>query len=111
WRERRALRHRDDPDEAWRCCAVWQRTLINKWNAREWAARHGCRLPRLLYRGDRLDEATVGALPADFVIRPVIGHSRNGVFVMAGGRNLLSDASLSAAELCARVQASQPRGR
>lgn len=44
-----ALRHRDDPDEHWHCCENWQRTLGNKWNSREFALRHGCRVPELYY--------------------------------------------------------------
>ena len=44
-KENHTLRHRSDPDARWRCCDLWQRTLSNKWNAREFVQRYGCRVP------------------------------------------------------------------
>ena len=42
-RERFALRSRSEPDAAWQCCPQWPRTLVNKWNSREFCAE--ARLP------------------------------------------------------------------
>jgi hypothetical protein len=50
-RERNTFRDRFDAEERWRCCAHWQRSLSNKWNAREFALRHGCRVPALYWYG------------------------------------------------------------
>lgn len=106
-RERRTFRRRDDPDGAWRCCASWQRTLINKWNGREFAARHGCPLPELYWCGSDPSRAPLESLPDAFVIRPVFGLLRRGVAVVVDGRELIRGGSASAAEL----RAAFPRSR
>jgi hypothetical protein len=85
-RERYARRRRDEPDDVWRCCAFWQRTLINKWNSREFAARHGCPVPALYWCARLPSAARVRALPPAFVIRPLWGTSRHGVYVVVGAR-------------------------
>ena len=38
-----------DHDERWRCCDVWPRSLINKWNGREYAVKYGCKVPALYW--------------------------------------------------------------
>jgi hypothetical protein len=102
-RERRAFRNRDDPDETWRCCRFWPRTLINKWNGREFAARHGCDLPALYWTGSSHNRAPLESLPGDFVIRPVFGAARRGVAVVAQDRELLHGQSASRSELRRRL--------
>jgi teichuronopeptide biosynthesis TupA-like protein len=102
-RERRARRSRHDPAEAWRCCRLWPRTVINKWNGREFAARHGCDLPALYWAGSSRRRAPLESLPDSFVIRPVFGASRRGVAVVAQNRELLRDAPTSPAELRRRM--------
>lgn len=96
--ERRAFRRREDPDEAWRCCAAWPRTLVNKWNGREFAAKHGGDLPALYWSGSD-HAAPLDSLPSEFVIRPVFGAMKRGVSVVANGRELLYGRSASAADL------------
>ena len=98
-RERHTFRNRDDPDAAWRCCEFWQRTLLNKWNSREFAAKHGCRIPALYWRGYAPSVRRLASLPGHFVIRPVWGTVRNDVFVVADGRDLLRGQSASPAEI------------
>jgi TupA-like ATPgrasp len=88
-RERREFRRRDDPAEVWRCCAAWQRTLMNKWNGREFAAAHGCSVPALYWSGSDHARAPLDSLPSRFVIRPVFGTMRRGVAVVVDGRELL----------------------
>ena len=105
--ERRRLRDRDDADEAWRCCEAWPRTLLNKLNAREYAARHGCPLPSLHWSGADPDAAPLEALEGDFVVRPLTGFGRIGVLVVAGGRDVMRDEPAAPAE----VRARWPRGR
>jgi len=89
------LRSRFDSDERWRCCRYWQRSLSNKWNARQFAERHGLRVPELYWHGRNLSRLDFGTLPERFVIRPVFGHSRKGVLVLCDGVDLLSDAKMS----------------
>lgn len=98
-RERYVLRRRDDPDDAWRCCAFWQRTLINKWNSREFVAKHGGHVPALYWCAHLPSRARLGALPSHFAIRPVWGTSRQCVYVVAEGRDLLRGEPFSAAVL------------
>lgn len=111
-REKRTSRTRDDADEAWRCCAFWQRSLVNKWNGREFAARHGCTVPELYWRGRRAFAPAAlrrASLPRHFVLRPVWGSGRRGVYVVTDGRDLLRDQAASPAELGARLLRSSPR--
>jgi hypothetical protein len=84
------MRSRDDPDEVWRCCPFWPRTLVNKWNAREFAARHGCELPELYWTGGPLTAPPLESLPDHYVVRPYWGAGRRGVLAMSAGRELLS---------------------
>ena len=106
-RERLAWRDRDTPDERWRCCPLWPRTLLDKWNGRELAARHGAPVARLLWRGRAPTQRLLDGLPADFVIRPVAGTSRRGVFVLAGDHELLRGGARQG--LLAAVRREQPR--
>jgi TupA-like ATPgrasp len=98
-RERYLLRSGDDPEHRWRCCPFWQRTLINKWNSREFVSRHGGSVPALYWRTRLPSAARVRTLPSHFVIRPILGTSRQGVYVVANGRDLLRGAPFSAAAL------------
>jgi TupA-like ATPgrasp len=110
-RERRALRSRKDPRDDWRCCEHWQRTVINKWNGREFAARHGCVLPALYWSGTDASAAPLGSLPSRFVIRPTLGANKQGVAVVLEGRELLAGGSPSAEELWRRLPRSRFLGR
>ena len=92
-------RDRADPEARWRCCADWQRTLGNKSNSREFAARHGCRVPKLYWHGRRLGGLPIDSLPEHYVIRPTTWASRRGVYVMAGRRELLHGVEYPAASL------------
>jgi hypothetical protein len=79
---------RDDPLEKWHCCDLWQRKLANKWNSREFAVKHGCRVPELYWSGRNVGRIPFDSLPDRYVLRPVVGHSNKGVFVMVNGVNL-----------------------
>jgi hypothetical protein len=99
WRDLYALRRRDDPEDAWRCCALWQRKLINKWNGREFVLKHGCRVPALYWRARLPSQRRLRALPSHFVIRPIWGSRRRGIYVVAEGHDLLLGEPFSAAVL------------
>jgi hypothetical protein len=91
-------------DEArWHCCEHWQRRLANKWNSRQFAEKHGCRVPDLYWSGRMVRRAPLESLPKHFVIRPIYGKARSGVYVMDGDVDLLSDASYSKDQLRARL--------
>jgi hypothetical protein len=98
-RERYTRRRRDEADDVWRCCALWQRTLINKWNSREFAVKHGARVPALYWCARLPSRRRLRRLPEQFVLRPVAGTSRQGVYVVAHGRDLLRNAPFTGAEV------------
>jgi hypothetical protein len=106
-RERRTFRSRDQPDQAWRCCRFWPRTLLNKWNGREFAAKHGCALPELYWVGSDASAAPIETLPSQFVVRPVFGTGRQGVRVVADETELLRNEPASGPEV--RGKLSQAR--
>ena len=97
-RERRAFRDRGDPRSSWHCCERWPRTLLNKWNGREFAARHGVEVAEVYWRGSDPGPEVMSGLPADFVVRPVFGANKEGVAVVADSRELLHPRSISAEE-------------
>ncbi len=103
-KENYTLRSKDDPDERWHCCDLWQRTLSNKWNAREFVQRYGCRVPALYWYGRRVGRLPIEALPEHFVIRPVFGDSRRGVYVFAHDRELLRQRVYTKADLMAELR-------
>jgi hypothetical protein len=80
---------REDPPEKWHCCNYWQRKLSNKWNSREFVCRLGCAVPELYWSGRRVEDIPFDRLPDRYVIRPVVGHSKKGVFVIDHGLNLI----------------------
>ncbi len=107
--EHRVLRRHDDPESLWHCCELWQRTLHNKWNAREFARKHGCRVPALYWCGRRIGALRFDSLPGHFVIRPTWGTGRGGVHVMADGRDLLHERAYTPEQLVAEVRREQGR--
>lgn len=98
-RERNVLRSRFDSDERWRCCRYWQRSLSNKWNARQFAERHGLRVPELYWFGRNVSRLDMHGLPECFAIRPVFGHSMKGAFVVCNGVDLLTGARVDRRDL------------
>jgi hypothetical protein len=97
-REVHSKRDRDEPDEKWRCCRYWQRSLSNKWNSREFAARHGCRLPDLYWCGRDPRRLAFESLPESYVIRATSGSARRGVIVCYQGTDLLTEEPFVPAE-------------
>jgi len=97
------MRDRAEPDEKWRCCRHWQRSLSNKWNSREFAARHGCRLPDLYWCGRDPRRLEFESLPRSYVIRPTSGSFRRGVVVCHQGTDLLTEKTFVPAEWAGAV--------
>jgi hypothetical protein len=90
---------REDPEQKWKCCSWWQRKLINKWNAREFASSHGCRVPQLYWRGRAVGALPLHALPRNFVIRPAWLQGSRGVRVVRGDRELLDGRAVERGQL------------
>jgi hypothetical protein len=97
--ENHSLLSKDDPEARWHCCDLWQRLLSNKWNAREFVQRYGCRVPALYWYGRRPGTLPIDLLPDHFVIRPIWGASTRGTYVFAQDRNLLDQTPLTKASL------------
>jgi len=106
-KEHLVLRDKDDPEDQWRCCEFWQRTLINKWNAREFAQRYGCRVPTLYWFGRHAGALPLDSLPTHFVIRQVWGSARKGVYVFAHDRELLRERTFTKYELKTAMRQNQ----
>lgn len=102
-REHFAPRSRTDPDAAWQCCPYWPRTLVNKWNSREFAQKHDCRVPVLYWQGRRIAKVPFASLPARYVIRPVWGAATSGVHVVADGQELLGKVPGTVADIQRRL--------
>ena len=103
--EMEILRRRTDPEHIWRFCRYWQRTLLNKFNSREFVQRHGCRVPTLYWSGRRVCELPIDSLPDSYVIRPIIGDSARGVYAVVDGHDLMSATRLMKGELRDRLVA------
>jgi hypothetical protein len=78
-----------DPIEKWKDVKNWQRKLSNKYNSREFAAKHNCKVAALYWKGRDYDSIDFDNLPDHYVIRPTIGHSSGLVFLMSHSTNLM----------------------
>ena len=103
-RECHALRKATDDDVEWKCCRFWQRKLANKWNSREFAKKHGIRVPHLLWSGRDVDAIPFERLSHAYVIRLTSGHSGAQVMVMVDGVNLLDQKAYSDAAVRERFK-------
>lgn len=99
-KERVTRRDRNDSEETWRsCCEFWQRTLTYKLNSREFAQKYGCRVPDLYWTGMLLRNLPLDRLPENYVIKPNFASRRRGVYLMAGGKNLIDGRSYRGEQL------------
>jgi hypothetical protein len=103
WKEIHTLRDSRDADATWRCCSMWQRSLNNKWNSREFAKRFGCRVPDLYWSGRRVSRIPLAELPESFVIRPTFKSSRKGVYLITDGVDLMTGTPWTRAQLRAEL--------
>lgn len=79
----------DEPLAKWKDAKHWQRKLSNKYNAKQFAKLHNCKVSKLFWKGRNADAIDFNKLPPYYVIRPTIGHSCNFVFLMANSVNLM----------------------
>ncbi|MEJ2320745.1 MAG: hypothetical protein P8Y21_15580 [Gemmatimonadales bacterium] len=102
-RERNTFRSRFDSDDEWQCCACWPRSLINKWNSREFALKHGCRVPELYWYGRDLRHVRLESLPDRYVIRQTFGSGKERVYVFCGGREVTKGRQIAEDEVRANL--------
>ena len=93
------LRSETDPDSTWKYSLYWQRSLLNKWNSREFAKKYGCRVPNLYWYGKKIEEIPIDSLPEHYVIRPIWGTVRKGIYVMAGDFDFMRNTNFTKLEL------------
>ncbi len=96
---RNTVMNAGDPLDKWKNVENWQRKLSNKDNAREFAKKHGCRVPELYWRSRDGVEINFKDFPPEFVLKPTIGHSSRLVFLMNDKLNLMNNRSYSKTEL------------
>ena len=96
---RNTIMEASDTIDKWTDVHNWQRRLSNKYNSREFAKMHGCKVADLYWRGKDVETINLQKLPENYVIRPTIGHSCNGVFVMKKDVNLFDKKSYTDAEI------------
>ncbi len=89
----------DDPLEKWMDVENWQRRLSNKYNAKLFAQKMGCKVAKLYWKGLNPEEINFDVLPEAYVIRPTVGHSSGNVFLMNNGVNLFDNKLYSSEEL------------
>lgn len=95
---------RHQPLSEWQNVPLWQRKLSNKSNAREFAILHNCKVADLYWRGSAIDQLNFDKLPAQYVIRPTVGHSCNDVFLMKNGVNLFDNKRYGTEEICSHLK-------
>lgn len=97
WRdpEREVIHHdfldSSAPSEVWKGGENWQRRLSNKYNSREFAKKHGCKVPELYWRGRNVGEIDFKKLPDHYVLKPTLGHACKGALLMSKGKNLFDN--------------------
>jgi hypothetical protein len=96
---RNTLMNVEDGFEKWKDVVNWQRKLSNKYNSREFAGKHGCKIPLLIWKGRDIDDIDFKNLPENYVIRPTIGHSANSVYLMKKNYNLFDKKNYTNAEI------------
>jgi len=92
---RNTIMNAGDPMEEWRNVKNWQRKLSNKYNSREFAKMHNCKVPDLHWKGRDYNTIEFDKLPENYVIRPTSGHSSGLVFLMDKGVNIMGGKSYS----------------
>jgi hypothetical protein len=64
-----------DSIEKWQDDMYWQRKLSNKYNAKLFSMKMDCKVADLYWKGEDPALIDFENLPAQYVIRPTIGHS------------------------------------
>lgn len=86
---RNTIMDASDTIEEWKDVKNWQRKLSNKYNAREFAKKHFCKVPDLYWKGRDYNNISFDDLPEKYVIRPTNGHSLHSVFLFNNSVNYM----------------------
>lgn len=92
-----------DPIEKWKDVNNWQRKLSNKYNSREFAVMHHCKVAKLYWKGRDYNSIDFDSLPDHYVIRPTVGHSSGLVFLMDNSVNLMDGTTYPKEEIRAII--------
>ncbi|MFV8279931.1 ATP-grasp fold amidoligase family protein [Christiangramia marina] len=76
--------------ETWKNIENWQRRLENKYNAKQFALKFGCKVAKLYWHGKKEDfeNLDINNLPENYIIKPLFGESSKNIFLMKNGCNL-----------------------
>lgn len=88
---RNTIMDAEDSMERWQREEYWQRKLSNKYNAKQFALKLGCKVADLYWNGRDVETIDFSQFPEQYVIRPTIGHSSGNVFIMDKGYNLFDN--------------------
>ncbi|MCC8358518.1 ATP-grasp fold amidoligase family protein [Salinimicrobium sediminilitoris] len=93
--------YRQEDWSTWKNMDLWQRRLENKWNAKEFALKAGCKVAEVYWRGRREDfeSLDLSILPKTFIVKPILGEASKNVFLMKDGYNLFDKKSYSFSDL------------
>ncbi|WP_298524112.1 ATP-grasp fold amidoligase family protein [uncultured Christiangramia sp.] len=94
------LTHKHSLSE-WKSEEYWQIFLSNKYMGREFAKKHGCKVPDVYWQGTQADfiDLKIEKLPRNFVLKPTNFSSSKGVYLMNNGVELFSNKSFSTKNL------------
>jgi hypothetical protein len=92
---RNTILNSHDPITKWKNVENWQRKLDNKYNSKEFAKLHDCRVPETYWRGRDVNKINFDKLPKQYVIKPTIGHSSKLVFLFDNSINLFDNRKYS----------------
>lgn len=98
WRDAKDLHLLDeklestDSMETWTDIENWQRRLENKYNAKQFAKKYGCKVAELYWHGNKkqFKQLDLDSLPENYTVKPVFGESTKGVFLMRKGYNIFN---------------------
>ncbi len=99
----------DAPLSRWKKGEHWQRRLLNKRNSKAFAVKFNCRVPELYWQGHLLTRSVLSSLPEQFVLKPVLGAARKGVYVISGARELLTGRVMTRSQLFDEVASGRGR--
>lgn len=102
---RNTLMSVEDSLDRWMDVENWQRKLSNKYNAKQFALKMGCKVADLYWKGRDVETIDFSRLPDQYVIRPTIGHSSGNVFIMNNRLNLFDNLVYTETEIRQKLHA------
>src|SRR5690606_19263465 len=77
------------------------RRLENKYNAKQFALKHSCKVAKLYWHGDEKEfsQFDLKSLPDKYTIKPIFGDSTKDVFLIDNGYNFFNSKFYNVKEL------------